>query len=135
MSTSPTAARCVVAHKLLLSRIARIAVAALAAIAAENGLRTVDAQAADSGATIEINDFAFTPQTLTIPAGTTVTWVNNDEAPHTVRETGRGFKSGALETGGRFSYVFSTPGSFQYFCSLHPHMTATVVVEERHAGS
>lgn len=87
---------------------------------AESGVREV---------TIEINDFAFTPQTISVPAGTVVTWINKDETPHTVVEAGRRFKSRVLDTGGRFSYTAAAPGTFSYFCSLHPHMTARLVVE------
>lgn len=81
--------------------------------------------------TVTIDDFAFAPQTLTVPAGTTVTWVNHDEEPHTVVNDGnpRLFKSGALDTGDKFTVKFDKPGTYTYFCSIHPHMTGTVVVK------
>lgn len=81
--------------------------------------------------TVAIDNFAFGPKSLTVPAGTTVTWINQDDEAHTVVNTGnpRLFKSGALDTGGRFSVTFDKPGTYQYFCSLHPHMTGTIVVQ------
>jgi plastocyanin len=80
-------------------------------------------------ATVKITDFAFSPLALTVSAGTTVTWTNEDDAPHTVDATTRAFKSGVLDTDQRFAFTFMTPGTFKYFCALHPHMTGTIVVE------
>src|SRR6266436_3117905 len=68
------------------------------------------------------------PRTLTVKAGTTVTWINEDDIPHTVVSTGH-FRSKPLDTGDRFTFTFTTAGSFQYFCSLHPHMQASITVE------
>jgi plastocyanin len=81
--------------------------------------------------TITIDNFTFGPATLTVAPGTTVTWVNHDEEPHTVVNVGstRLFKSGALDTDDKFSFTFDKPGTYQYFCSIHPHMTGTVVVQ------
>ena len=62
-------------------------------------------------------------------AGTTVTWTNQDDIPHTVTSTTKQFKSKALDTDDKFSFTFTTPGSYEYFCSLHTHMTGTIVVE------
>jgi plastocyanin len=64
-----------------------------------------------------------------VKAGTTVTWINEDDAPHTVASSNKLFKSKALDTGDKFSFTFTTPGTYAYFCSVHPHMTGTVVVE------
>ncbi len=80
-------------------------------------------------AAVQIDDFAFSPPSLTVKAGTTVTWRNKDDIPHTVASSKRLFKSGALDTADSYSFTFNEPGSYQYFCSLHPHMTATSVVE------
>jgi plastocyanin len=66
---------------------------------------------------------------LTVPVGTTVTWVNEDDEPHTVVDSDTRFKSHALDTGDKFSFTFTTPGKFQYFCTIHAHMVGTVVVE------
>jgi plastocyanin len=79
--------------------------------------------------TIEISNFSFAPPVLTVPVGTTVTWVNDDDEPHTVVESDTLFKSHALDTGDKFSFTFTTPGKFQYFCTIHAHMVGTVVVE------
>jgi len=64
-----------------------------------------------------------------VKAGTTIVWENVDDIPHTVAATGRAFKSKALDTGDKYSFTFTTPGTFEYFCSLHPHMTGSIVVE------
>ena len=86
-------------------------------------------QAYAAEAVITISDFSFSPPLLTVPVGTTVTWVNKDDEPHLIAESDRLFKSHALDTGDKFSFTFSTPGTFQYFCTIHAHMVGTVVVE------
>src|SRR5205807_6393100 len=77
---------------------------------------------------VKIDNFTFGPQQLTVKAGTTVTWINRDDIPHTVVSTGH-FRSKALDTDDKYSFTFTTPGTYQYFCGLHPHMQGTVVVE------
>jgi plastocyanin len=84
------------------------------------------AQAADFE--VKIDNFTFAPQKVTVKAGTTVTWINEDDIPHTVVSTGH-FRSKALDTDDKFSFTFTTPGSYEYFCGLHPHMTGTITVE------
>jgi plastocyanin len=79
-----------------------------------------------------IDNFTFEPEKLTIKAGTTVTWTNRDDIPHTVASKDKLFKSKVMDTDESYSFTFMTPGEYTYFCSLHPHMTATIVVE---AGS
>ena len=81
------------------------------------------------GAAVVIDNFVFSPGRLTIKPGTTVTWTNRDDIPHTVASATRAFKSKAMDTDESFSFTFSTPGEYAYFCSLHPHMTGTIVVE------
>ena len=76
-----------------------------------------------------IDNFTFNPPRLTVTAGTTVTWDNEDDIPHTVASSARVFRSKALDTSDKFSFTFATPGVYEYFCSLHPHMTGTIVVE------
>jgi plastocyanin len=78
----------------------------------------------------KIENFTFVPQRLTIKAGTTVTWINADDIPHAVASTTKAFKSKVLDTNDKFSYTFTSAGVYEYFCSLHPHMTGTIVVEE-----
>jgi plastocyanin len=79
---------------------------------------------------VKIDNFTFAPTPLTIPAGTTVQWVNRDDIPHTVVSDDKTtFKSKALDTDENYSYTFSKPGTYTYFCSSHPKMTGKVVVE------
>jgi len=85
-------------------------------------------------AQVMIDNFTFTPQRVTVKAGTTVTWVNEDDIPHTVAATGKEFKSKVLDTDDKFAFTFMTAGTYEYFCSLHPHMTGTIVVEPAAEG-
>ncbi len=80
---------------------------------------------------INIDNFAFSPKVLTVAAGTKVTWTNKDDEPHTVVNAGSppAFKSAALDGGDSFSFTFTQPGTYPYFCSIHPFMTGTVVVK------
>jgi len=78
---------------------------------------------------VKIENFTFNPQKITVKAGTTVNWTNVDDIPHTVEATTKAFKSKALDKSDKFSFMFTTPGSYEYFCSLHPHMKASIVVE------
>jgi plastocyanin len=78
---------------------------------------------------IKIDNFSFTPATITVTAGTTVSWINRDDIPHTIASDGKEFKSKALDTDEKFSYTFSKAGTYAYFCSLHPKMTGKVIVE------
>jgi plastocyanin len=78
---------------------------------------------------IEIKDFAFNPQTITVKSGDKVTWINRDEEPHTVVSVGKKFqKSSGLDTDQEFSIIAGAPGTYEYFCSVHPKMTGTIVV-------
>jgi len=85
--------------------------------------------AAAEDAQVKIDNFTFTPPSLTVKAGTTVTWRNEDDIPHTIASSVRAFKSKALDTDDSFSFPLTEPGSYDYFCSLHPHMTGKIVVE------
>jgi plastocyanin len=78
---------------------------------------------------IMIKDFMFSPMTLTTRVGVEVSWVNQDEEAHTVVSDAGLFRSGALDTGNSFTYKFDKPGTYHVFCSMHPQMTATIVVE------
>jgi plastocyanin len=86
------------------------------------------AASAPAPAAVKIGNFTFNSQQLTVRPGTTVTWTNADDIPHTVVSKDGLFKSRVLDTGERFSFTFAKPGQFGYFCSLHPHMTGTIVV-------
>ena len=86
-------------------------------------------QSAPAMVDVKIDNFSFGPGTLTVSVGTTVTWTNRDDIPHTVVSTDGVFKSKVMDTDEKFSYTFSKPGTFPYFCSVHPKMTGKVVVQ------
>jgi plastocyanin len=81
-----------------------------------------------AGAAVSISNFAFVPATLTVPVGTTVTWTNQDEEPHTIAAKDGSFHSAGLDTHGTYAYTFHTVGGYDYICSIHPFMTGPVVV-------
>jgi plastocyanin len=96
----------------------------------EFGGKNASAESMSSAAgAVKIDNFSFSPPTVTVPAGTTVTWTNSDDIPHTVVSDDRVFKSKALDTDDKFSYTFTKAGTYPYFCSLHPKMTAKIVVQ------
>jgi len=78
--------------------------------------------------TVSIKNFAFNPPNATVAPGTTVTWVNNDQAPHTATANNGAFDSGTLQPGQSYSFTFDKPGTYAYHCNIHPDMTATVTV-------
>ena len=80
-------------------------------------------------AEVKIDNFTFGPQTLTVPVGTTVTWTNRDDIPHTIVSTDGVFKSKIRDTDESFSYTFTKAGTYTYFCSVHPKMTGKIVVQ------
>ena len=82
-----------------------------------------------AGSRLEIKQFRFSPPALTIPAGATVTWVNQDDDAHTVTADDGGFTSAGLDRGERFAHEFTAPGTYAYHCALHPTMTATIIVK------
>ncbi len=88
------------------------------------------ARAEPPAVTVKIDNFAFDSQTVTAAPGATVSWVNDDDAPHTVvADDGKSFRSKTLDTGDKFSFTFMSAGTYGYFCSVHPHMTGKVVVK------
>ena len=89
----------------------------------------VSQQPAAGANEIVIQNFAFEPATLTVKAGTKVTWVNRDDEPHTATATDKRFNSKTLENGDRFSMEFSQPGIYKYYCALHPKMTGQIIVK------
>jgi plastocyanin len=88
----------------------------------EAEMQTVD------GHQVVMDNFSFTPDTASVPVGTTVMWTNHDDVPHTVVSTEQKFKSPVLDTDERFSHRFDAPGAYQYFCSIHPKMIGRIVV-------
>lgn len=115
-----------------VSKIVLISAAAiLAATMSLPYARTAASQEQNAaGAQVKIDNFTFEPATITVKQGTTVQWVNRDDIPHTVVSDDKTtFKSKPLDTDDKFSYTFTKAGTYNYFCSIHPKMTAKVVVE------
>jgi plastocyanin len=100
----------------------------IAGLAGGGGRVTARAQPTPETMEVKIDNFTFGPAELTMMAGTTITWTNRDDIPHTVVSTDNVFKSKVLDTDEKFSFTFSTPGTFSYFCSIHPKMTGKVLV-------
>jgi len=90
---------------------------------------TANDQPSAAAAEVKIDNFVFTPQTLTVAVGATVTWTNKDDIPHTAVSTEGLFKSKVMDTDEKFSYTFTKAGTYPYFCSIHPKMTGKVVVQ------
>jgi plastocyanin len=101
----------------------------IAGLCAGAGNVTANAQPKPETVEVKIDNFTFGPADLTVTVGTTITWTNRDDIPHTVMSTDKVFKSKVLDTHDKFSFTFSTPGTFPYFCSIHPKMTGKVVVQ------
>jgi len=98
----------------------------IAAVAASAGFAADD----KAGTEVKIDNFAFSPAVITVPAGTTIRWTNRDDIPHTVvSDDHTTFKSKPLDTDEQFTYTFAKPGTYSYFCSIHPKMTGKVVVQ------
>jgi plastocyanin len=117
-----------------LNGLSRAAIAGCCGLAMLLGLGgAAGAQPAQQSATgaVEIRNFSFAPKELTVARGATVTWSNRDSEPHTVVSSAdpKVFKSPPLDTGDTFSFVFNAPGTYAYYCSVHPHMQGTIVVK------
>lgn len=115
--------------------ITKIKIAALLCGITGFSVMAVAAEMKDTGSSgagqnkIEIKDFAFNPQTITVKSGEKITWINRDEEPHTVVSVEKQFKkSTALDTDQQFTITAGAPGTYTYFCSVHPKMTGTIVV-------
>jgi amicyanin len=88
-----------------------------------------DVKAAGAGLTeVVVDNFSFAPAALEVKAGSTITWTNRDDAPHNIVSTTKKFKSPVLDTDDQFSFTFEAPGTYPYFCAIHPRMTGQVVV-------
>jgi plastocyanin len=105
--------------------------------AAEPATSQTSPKLAAAATTVRIDNFAFTPKTLTVPVGATVTWVNHDDVPHTATAkaaAGGGdaqqpaFDSNTIDSDERFSFTFTAAGTYPYYCKVHPHMTGTIIV-------
>jgi plastocyanin len=100
----------------------------IVAMAALLLVSSVDAGAESAGTRVEIKAHRFGVPELTVPVGTTVTWINHDDDPHTVTSTDNVFRSPGLDTDETWAYTFTRPGTYPYYCTLHPLMTGTVIV-------
>jgi len=112
---------------LVLAAPVLIAASLLATNSRSFSTRAEQTQA--SSAEVKIDNFSFGPTTLTVAVGITVTWTNRDDIPHTVVSDDKVFKSKVLDTDEKFSFTFTKPGTYPYFCSVHPKMTGKVVVQ------
>src|SRR5437016_1763795 len=112
----------------IVSLLAIVMVATLLLSAASPDSSLKVAQPA-SAAEVRVDNFSFGPGTLAVAVGTTVTWTNRDDIPHTIVSTEKVFKSKVLDTDEKFSFTFSKAGTYPYFCSIHPKMTGSVVVQ------
>lgn len=99
------------------------------AIGIGSGTHSFAADSTTPAVEVNIDNFSFSPATIKVKAGTTVTWTNRDDIPHTVVANDKSFKSRVLDTGEKFSFTATKPGTYPYFCSVHPKMTGTLVVE------
>jgi plastocyanin len=118
-------------HLLQAARVVLLAVsaAAQAQVPAVPAAAPAAAQAAAAAGIVIARDFMFAPVTITIKAGSTVTWKNTDDEPHTVVSDAGLFRSSALDTNESFSFRFDKPGTYHYACSIHPRMVGTIVVQ------
>ncbi len=94
------------------------------------GRAAAQAEMKANSPSVHIDNFTFSPQELTISRGGTVTWVNDDDIPHALAANDKTFRSKAMDTEERFSFTFNKPGTYEYFCSLHPHMQGKIIVRE-----
>ena len=107
----------------------RAAAAGRTSAGASGGQELAARSSPAEGAEVKIDNFTFTPETITIPAGTQVTWTNRDDIPHNVVSEDKSIKSKVLDTDEKFSFTFTKPGTYSYFCSIHPKMKGKVVVQ------
>jgi plastocyanin len=112
----------------ILSNVILLAALVVAARPASTFAATPDDKAASEVA-VKIDNFSFSPAIITVPVGTTVRWTNRDDIPHTIVSDDKTIKSKPLDTDEQFTYTFSKAGTYSYFCSIHPKMTAKIVVQ------
>jgi len=105
-----------------------VLIAMLLLFAGSSSVKAND-QPSAANVAVKIDNFVFGPQTITVPVGTTVTWTNSDDIPHTAVSTDGVFKSKVMDTDEKFSYTFTKAGMYPYYCSVHPKMTGQVVVK------
>ena len=114
---------------LRISLFVFLSLAGVAAIATSGSANHANSKPEAATAEVKIDNFSFGPQSVSVAPGTKVTWTNRDDIPHTVVSTEGVFKSRVLDTDEAFSFTFEKPGTYPYFCSVHPKMTGQVVVK------
>jgi plastocyanin len=118
--------------RAIVALIGCLAITAVYATPARSGVQyhTDKPSTRPAAAAVRIDNFSYQPKTLTIAVGTTVTWTNADDIPHTVtsRDDPPAFDSGAIDTDEKFSFTFKTAGTYSYYCKVHPHMRGQIVV-------
>lgn len=100
----------------------------LTVIFALHAMRARSAESKSSRMEVRVDNFSFAPETLSIPANSTITWVNKDDVPHVIASNDGLFKSKALDTDDKYSYTFRKAGTYFYYCSIHPKMVGKIVV-------
>jgi plastocyanin len=117
-------------RSVFIATVVAMVVTGLGVVVAQQKSLVANAQEKSaSTAEVKIDNFVFGPAAMTVPVGTTVTWTNRDDIPHTVVSTEKVFKSKVLDTDEKFSFTFTKAGEYPYFCSIHPKMTGKVVVQ------
>jgi plastocyanin len=117
-------------RSMFIASVIAVAVVGSGGIVAQHKSFVASAQEKPaSAAEVKIDNFVFGPAAITVAVGTTVTWINRDDIPHTVVSTEKVFKSKVLDTDEKFSFTFTKAGEYPYFCSIHPKMTGKVVVQ------
>ena len=116
-------------RKPFLRGFAVIVPVVLAAVLMLVPSRATSADAKSLPMEVSVDNFTFGPDTLTVAANSTVTWINKDDVPHTIASNDGLFKSKALDTDDKYSYTFTKPGTYSYFCSIHPKMVGKIVVQ------
>ena len=133
----PNARRSGIRRPRFLAPLLAVLCGLIPAYGIASGARAEEAQAVTANAeagVVKIGNFTFSPATLTVAPGTTVTWTNEDDIPHTIAAKNKAFRSKTLDTDNQFSFTFTAPGEYDYFCSLHPHMVGKIVVKAADAA-
>ena len=115
-------------RRLCIALLVAVTIAMVLLLAGSPSVAANTQQPARTTAEVKIDNFTLAPATLTVTVGTTVTWTNQDDIPHTVVSRDKVFKSKVLDTDERFSHTFTKAGTYPYFCSIHPKMAGRVVV-------
>ena len=116
-------------RKLFIGGLVVVLPLALAAVLILHPTRAKSEDTKAPPAQVSVDNFSFGPDTLTVPANSTVTWINKDDVPHVIASNDGLFKSKALDTDDKYSYTFSKAGTYSYYCSIHPKMVGKIVVQ------